>query len=233
MNVYKKILLDTKLYDNIIPTKKSNNKGITIDSFNVLENVEDTEENKSIYYKAGNKLVKDTFNSIKDNIDDSKEIYVLNYKKEDAYFLNTLYDLITMYKMNNIKEKYSFAYNKVCDLLDEYFTKYNFCDFQNNYCARKRKLNGRYYKSTLQNGCCFTKGRVCPFFINGMCTKRCIADKIFTCGYLRRQGIKFKASDFLLLKEILNIRGLYLVDNSLFHDEEELYKVITEKIGFK
>ena len=233
MNIYKKILLDTTLYDNIIPTKKSNNNGITINSFNVLENVEEVDENKNIYYKVGNKLVIDTFNSIKDKIDDSNKIYVLDYKKGDNYFLNSLSDLITMYKMDNIKDKYSFAYNKVCDILDDYFSKYNFCDFKDNYCVRKRKLIGRYDDKTLVNGCCFTKGRLCPFFINGKCTKRCLADKIFTCGYLKRQGIRFRVSDFVILKEILNIRGLYLVDNSLFHDEEELYKVITEKKGFK
>ena len=233
MNIYKKILLDTTLYENIIPTKKENNDGITIESFNILEKVEEVGDNKSIYYKVGNKLVLDTFKSIKKDISKANKIYVLNYKKEDNYFLNSLYDLITMYKIDNLKDKYSFAYNKVCDILDEYFNKYNFCDFKDNYCIRKRKLIGRYKDNTLVNGCCFTKGRLCPFFINGRCTKRCIADKIFTCGYLKRQGIKFKASDFVLLKELLNIKGLYLVDNSLFCDEEELYKIITEKKGFK
>ena len=138
-----------------------------------------------------------------------------------------------MYKIVNLRDKYSFAYNKVCDILDDYFNKYNFCGFKDNYCVRKRELIGRYKENTLVNGCCFTKGRLCPFFINGKCTKRCIADKIFTCGYLKRQGIKFKASDFALLKEILNIKGLYLVDNTLFNDEEELYQIITNKKGFK
>ena len=232
MNIFKKILLDTPLYDNIIPTKRSNN-GVTINSFNILDKVEDIEENSNIYYKVGNKLVLDTFNDIKDKIGESNKIYVLDYKKGDAFFLNTLYDLIIMYRIKDQKEKYSFAYNKVCDLLDGYFNKYNICDFKDNYCARKRELIGRYDNKTLVNGCCFTKGRLCPYFIDGKCTKRCLADKIFTCGYLKRKGIRFRVSDFLVLKEILNIRGLYLVDNSLFHDEEELYNVITQKKGFK
>lgn len=235
MNIYKRILLDSKLNSNIIPTTKKVDGYINIESFDLLKNIEDVEENKNIYSKIGNKKVLDTFNKIKRELDDvdTSKLYVLSYKKSDNYYLNVLYNLIIQYKIENIKDKYSFAYNVICDELDSYFTKYNFCNFVHNYCDRKRELIGRYDESTLQNGCCYTKGRVCPFFIEGKCTKKCIADKIFTCGYLRRKGIKFKASDFLLLKSILNVRGLYLIDNTLFADEEEMYKLLVSKKGFK
>ncbi len=237
MNLYKRILLDTKLYKEIIPTTKKVDGFINVTSFDLLNDKEiiDTEENNNIYSKIGNKKVLDVYKSIKKDIDklDTSKMYVLSYKESDNYYLNVLYDLITLYKIKDKKEKYHFVYNKICDELDSYFINYNLCDFQDNHCVAKRELIGKFKEETLQNGCCYTKGRVCPFFINGVCTKRCIADKIFTCRYLKRKGIRFRVTDFLLLKEILNIKGLYLVDEKLFHDEEEMYKILIDKKGFK
>ena len=82
MNLYKRILLDTKLYKEIIPTTKKVDGFINVNSFDLLndKDIIDTEENKNVYSKIGNKKVLDVYKTIKKDIDklDTSKMYVLS-----------------------------------------------------------------------------------------------------------------------------------------------------------
>lgn len=157
---------------------------------------------------------------------DKNKINVINYDKKYNYNLNELSFLIKAYKLSDISDRYSYIYDCVCDELDRRFNEFNLCNFKNNLCNCKRCLINRFPKENLIYGCCYTGGRVCPYLKNSKCSIKAISCKLFTCRKLKKEGIKFKPNDFLLIKFFFNRRQKKLIDESLFIDKEEMIKLL-------
>ncbi len=214
------------------------NKDIVIDSelFNIFddEDIKNLYEDdillnknkfKNIYLIKGNNILDKCYEKIKIILGNYKvntdKIYVINYDKRTNYFLNDLYYLITAYGIKDNYERASYIYDIVSSELDRRFNKYNLCDFKDNKCIRKRELVGKYDDDSLNYGCCFTKGRVCPNLKKNTCSIKSIGCKFFTCNYLKKKGIDYKPSDFLLIKKFLSLYDMYVISDKIYTSKEE------------
>ena len=184
---------------------------------------------KNIYLIQGNKVVKKCFNIIKNLIDkydiSIDRIFIINYQDNTAYFINDLFNLIKAYKLKGY-DRYSFIYDNVCDELDRRYRLLNLCNFKNNICARKRELIDKYDSEKVTHGCCYTKGKVCDYLEDGVCTIKSIGCKFFACNYLIKRGIIYKPSDFLLIKEFFNIHDINVIYNKLYSTKKDTLKLI-------
>ena len=187
---------------------------------------------KNPYLILGNKEVKDCFKKIKiilDNYPINININIINYNPICNYFINELNHLIIAYKIKDKKERYSYIYDTVCKELDRRFNNWNLCDFQKNLCIRKRSLNRKVIDDTFCHGCCYTKGRVCPYLKDHRCTIKSIGCKFFTCHYLKKQGINYKPKSFLLIKTFMNHHDIRIINNKIYTPKEETIKLMLKK----
>ena len=234
----------SKINKKYLDSINFNNKRIIIDSsmFNIFVNKEiiDLEKNihnlvdknklNNIYLEFGNELVQKCFDKIViilNNYDiEYNKIYVFNYDKTLNYFINDLYYLITAYMISDKEERYSYIYDIVCDELDRRFKEINPCEFKNNICIRKRQLVDKYDIDVLCYGCCYTKGRTCPYLKKGKCTIKSIGCKFFTCLYLVQRGIEFKPNDFLLIRNFYNLFDVHIIENHLYTSKKDMLKLM-------
>lgn len=156
---------------------------------------------------------------------DKKDIIDDTYIK-DKYNWDIKFKIYSIHAVNikNIKERYSYIYDVVCDYLDEEFNYKNICGFENNICLSV-KNNGHCHES--KNGCCYGRNRgLCKNFINGKCQIKSISCKLFTCRYLKKQNIRYKVNDIPLLRYFFNIKQKYIIDTSIFKGKEEIIKLL-------
>lgn len=150
-----------------------------------------------------------------------------NVNEQDKLYLNHLLDI------DNLRNKYIYIYDLVCEKLDEEFKKNNYCDFQNDVCLCQRNSKNRAHNSM---GCCYTfrnskitgfpvDTKLCKYLIDGKCTIQSIACKMHTCTYLKKQKIKFKPDDFFLVKLFFNRKQKSYIKNAYFQPRD---KVINE-----
>ncbi len=137
------------------------------------------------------------------------------------------------------EKKYKYIYDKICDELDENFRKNNYCDFKDNRCIAQRKNKTCH----ADMGCCYTfeyskfdglprDTGVCNYFDYGRktCSQKCIACKMFTCRYLRKNGVKFEPENYKLLDIFLNKSQKDIIKKEFFKTEEEIIeKLISNK----
>lgn len=102
-------------------------------------------KNKKIYTKYKNnqllkvyKVIKKTYNlGNKNNVDFKYKHFLLgyiNYHNIPWSMLNELSYLNKIITLKNEKEKYTYVYDKVCDLLDIDYKLHNQCEFENSKC---------------------------------------------------------------------------------------------------
>lgn len=154
-----------------------------------------------------------------------KLIFKINGKeitKEDN--LN-LYNIQKAINIKNIKERYNFIYDKVCEYIDKEYLTYNYCDFKNDVCIYFRKEGKLDHK----DGCCYSKDRegTCTHLKNHRCKIKAISCKLYSCPYLRENNINFKINDFPLIKYFFNIKQKYYLKYSFFKPKSYvIYKLI-------
>lgn len=230
----------SKIDEKYLKKINFDNKKLIIDGsmFNILEDKElvNQEMNlekikyKNIYLEYGNEKVQDCFDKIVIILNNYKikydNIYIFNYNELDNYFLNDLYYLINAYMISDKEERYSYIYDIVCDELDRRFRELNLCDFKDNKCVRKRELIGKYDESTLCYGCCYTKGRPCPYLKNGKCTIKSIGCKFFTCLYLAKMGVEYKPNEFLLIRNFFNTFDVRIIENHIYTSKKDTLKLM-------
>ncbi len=255
LKLNKQMLLDTKKINEIIILKNQDsfvisnlnkidlesfhdNMTLTIDGnlFDIFNNekIKKDEETihsfKNIYLMEGNKIVEKLFENIKPILDkyqiDTTKLYVINYNPNINYFINDLFHLITAYSIKDLKMRYSYVYDLVSYELDRRFNDYNLCDFQDSICVRKRELINKMDKEKLCYGCCYTKGRLCPYFKNKKCTIKSLSCKFFICNYLKKRGINYKPSDFLLIKKFFKQFNIFIMSDFLYTPKEEVLNAI-------
>ncbi len=157
--------------------------------------------------------------------------YVLNYDEsnhEQNEFINAINAIFHKSK----PEMYNYIYDTTCDYLDSFFYGKNLCDFQNNKCGEKRKVN-----SPSCIGCChhYKNKLLGPLIPNNLvdceylkedysCGAKCIGCKLFTCDYLEKKGVKFRIKDFLLLDTFFNPIQKYFIKTMVFTPKEKILK---------
>lgn len=150
---------------------------------------------------------------IENNIEDNQEII----------------NIITAILYEDIKEKYNYIYDTVCDYLDNEFINNNLCDFKNDKCKVKRNT-----KVTM--GCCHhcknkyfgilysNKLQMCEHLKDKRCSAKCITCKLFTCDELRKEGFKYTTENIALLKYFFNPLQKFIIISSYFTPKEKIMK---------
>ena len=162
-----------------------------------------------------------TVHYLYDGKDITNEKDIKKYKDQDDYFKVCS---IQAANIKDLKKRYSYIYDVVCDYLDKEFINKNICGFKDNICLSV-KNNGHCPES--KNGCCYGRNRgLCKNFKNGTCTIKSISCKLFTCRYLKKKKIRYKVNDIPLLKYFFNIRQKFIIDTSIFVDKKEMIELL-------
>lgn len=139
-------------------------------------------------------------------------------------------NLCTLLNIPDLRLKYEYIYDLVCEQLDKDFRKYNYCDFRNDKCICQRTSKKVAHDSM---GCCYTfknskltgfpvDTKLCKYLQNGSCSIQCISCKLFTCSYLKKNKIKFSPNDFFLIKVFFNRKQKSYIKNAFFTGRNEI-----------
>lgn len=148
---------------------------------------------------------------------------IVNNSNIDKYAsIENKIHMIHALNIKNIEKRYSYIYDVVCDYLDKEFREKDICSFKDNKCISVR--NNSHCKESC-NGCCYGTNRgLCKNFKDGKCSIKSLSCKLFTCRYLKKQGVRYRINDIDLLKYFFNIRQKYILDTSIFKDKDEIIK---------
>lgn len=152
---------------------------------------------------------------------------IFNYREKlniDNVKIEDLIDSIRIEMLKTKKQRYSFIYDKTCEILDYEFASKNLCKFKDNKCIEK-------YRTNIICGCCrhyknlFSRKLIkCKYLKSKKCTANCITCKFFTCDTLKKQGIKFNINDFYLINYYFNIFQKFIIKYSYFTLENKIIK---------
>lgn len=157
-------------------------------------------------------------------------------------YFKDIIDAIKCINISDIKEKYEYIYDTVCNFLDAQFIKNNFCDFKNDQCIANRL--GQTSHSSM--GCCYSFKyasffdfrlikdiKLCSYINCKSCSTKCITCKLYTCKYLQKQNIKFDTHKILLLECFFNKKQHLILSSNFFTSKEEiLYKLLENNNDF-
>lgn len=126
--------------------------------------------------------------------------------------------------IKDIRMKYSYIYDIVCNYLDEAFEKNNWCDFKDNKCIAVRNKN---HCSESLYGCCYgSKRGVCKNLENKHCKIKSLSCKLFFCRYLKKEKKNIKINDIPLLKYFFNTKQKFVLEYSIFKDKDEIINLL-------
>ena len=100
---------------------------------------------------------------------------VLNCDTNDEYK-----SIVYCFNIKDKRKRMSYIYDYLCDYIDNDMKEKNYCDFVDGKCIANR-LGYSLYKD---NGCCYSRGKLCTKLVNGCCTNKNPSCKIFMCYYL-------------------------------------------------
>ena len=129
--------------------------------------------------------------------------------------------------IKDIKKRYEFIYDYVCDYIDKKYIDCNYCDFKDNVCRYYREKNDLSHK----NGCCYNdkRGGLCEHLKNNKCSIKSISCKLYSCPLLRENDINFKIKNIPLIKYFFNIKQKYYIKYSFFKDKDYVINKLLEK----
>ncbi len=147
---------------------------------------------------------------------------------DDEDTLSKIKEFFYVLLIDDIKERYTYIYDKACDELDEVFRTKNICDFQNDRCINQR-MNKTPHDTM---GCCYSfyyrkdgypvDSGLCKYLDGKSCSIKCLKCKMFTCDFLKKQGIKFLSKDFWLLDIFLNSKQIKFMESAFFTPENDI-----------
>ena len=158
---------------------------------------------------------------------------IMNNFNNDKIIHNQFKELVNSICYGNKYEIYNTAYDLACEYLDTYFYGKNLCDFHNNKCGYKKDYN-------IEVGCCrhFERHRQFGMFFgeklvnceylgkDERCTIKCLGCKLYTCPYIKKQGIEFKQNDIFPLYSIFNWRQKIYIKSIVYRPKEYILKRI-------
>lgn len=140
-------------------------------------------------------------------------------------------NIIKCFNIKDKKERISFIYDYLCDYLDKDMNKNNYCDFIDGKCIANR-LGYSVHKD---NGCCYSRGKLCSNLKDGICVNKNPSCKIFMCYYLYKvKGIKnYDTRKILLTSLFLSNMDHFFFRTHFFISKEEFlnkyFKIILVK----
>ena len=141
--------------------------------------------------------------------------------KKSPKELETILNVVTILNTNSRREKYNLLYDYACDYLDNEFIEKKLCAFKDDMCIRNRCRT----RGVKVSSCCErNKSRViCKNFdnVNKCCRIKSIGCKLFTCHYLKKQGIRYRVNSIPYLRYFLSARQKAICINSIFIDKDE------------
>ena len=149
--------------------------------------------------------------------------YNIKYNTDDE-ILKAIEKVVNI---KNIKKRYEFIYDYVCNYIDKKYLDCNYCEFKDDICKYYREKNDLEHK----NGCCYNekRGGVCEHLKDGKCLIKSISCKLYSCPALRENNINFKMKDIPLIKYFFNIRQKYYIKYSFFKDKDYVINKLLEK----
>lgn len=167
-------------------------------------------------------MLKEKFRSYKD-----KQIYrkTRNYleKINDEEIDDKMKIIESVLNISDIKERYSYLYDLICEYLDNEFINKNVCGFNCGICRRRQEMiDKNIKKDTYLDGCChgYKKGD-CEYLIPGKgCSIKNIACKTYTCFYLRKRGYRYKLNNIYLSRYFFNYRQKNYIENTFFVEKD-------------
>lgn len=153
----------------------------------------------------------------------SDELFGLNYngviymdnKIHISSDIDTLLTTIMILNRKDIKKRYSFIYDYMCDYLD---IQSKVCDFKCDKC-----LANRLHKSVHNiDGCCYKNGSICPY-LKGKCTIKSISCKLFMCSLVEHKySLKSNINNYPFLAYFFNHKQQDIITYSFRQDKEEV-----------
>ena len=170
--------------------------------------------------KDVNKEIKNTKKYLKYS---DKNNVKIKYKTKDK----TLKQIEKAINIKDIKKRYSYIYDTICDYIDEKYMTCNYCEFKDDICKYFREKN----ELTHKYGCCYSdsRGGLCNYLDKDHCTINSISCKLYSCPILRGNNINFKIREIPLLKYFFNIKQKYYLKYSFFKDKDYVINKLLEK----
>ena len=171
--------------------------------------------NNKIILKCYKRIMK--FISVlgKSKVQYSRTIYCVGECKNDN--LSVLEAILNAHFIGNYKERIAYIYDKSCDIIQNFYTKNNFCDFKDGVCVNRRNnvTNPKYNK----NACCKVG---CKHMGECGCKTSNLACKFFFCNYLKNKGVMMSPKEFLPTKLYFNHWQRNIAKYYLFEDREKV-----------
>lgn len=162
---------------------------------------------------------------------------IINHKDKQIYYKTKKYleknkdkeidkKMKVIESVLNIKdtqERYSYLYDLICEYLDNEFVNKNVCGFNCGICKRRQEMiDKNIKKDTYLDGCCHGyKNGNCKYLIPGKgCSIKNIACKLYTCFYLKKQGISYNLNNIYLSRYFFNYRQKFHIENTFFVDKD-------------
>lgn len=231
-----------------------NDNNIILDSSDKISQIDSTDfnfnrrnYNKSNYalkidfmnnFKYSIKCIKKLQKLVDNGIDFSSNYNGLNVKFIISNYSNDVIDALKSLYIRNLKDKYTFIYDKTFHTLDLLWKKTNPCNFCNNTCIASRN----HWTNHTENGCCYSfeycnspfefikNIQLCKYLgSNKQCLTQNISCKFFVCDYLKKNNIfNIHMKDFLLVQAFFNHKQLLVLKYNFFRSKEEIINKLLE-----
>lgn len=137
--------------------------------------------------------------------------------------------------LSDMNTRYSYIYDVVTEEIDNDFSRNNYCDFKCDKCIASRNNQTVHEKM----GCCYSfesnfgiaakNVKLCEYLDkDNKCSINCIACKLFTCKFLRQQGIHFNPKSIPLLACFFNKKQLEILTSNFFVPKDKIIKKLLE-----
>lgn len=175
------------------------------------------------------------YRNIKDKII-YKRIKKYLEKSNDKNIDDKLEFVLKAISIKNIKERYEYLFDVICDYLDSNeLCGIGICHFDNGVCIRRQEMKeNKVLVDTYENGCCHSfKKSDCEYLIPGKgCSIRNIACKIFVCPYLRRKGYKYHVNKVYIARYFFNFMQKVYMEYEYFVPKEVVIKGLMKRRWF-
>jgi len=148
-------------------------------------------------------------------------------------------------EISDIKERYEFVYDYLCDYLDAEFKKHNYCDFKDDKCiANRLGITNRIMTPDCPTcGCCYSYNygpglsirnkKLCEHLKDNRCDTKCISCKLFTCRYLKAKGVQFDINTFPDINKIFNKKQIMVLQTNFFISKERIIEKLVKEATSK
>jgi hypothetical protein len=134
----------------------------------------------------------------------------------------------------DIRQRYEYVYDAICDYLDKQFKEKNYCDFKDDMCIVNRNGVGKNKDS----GCCYSfrldfflnmrDKKRCKYLGDKECKTKCISCKLYVCKYLAKKGVRFSPHNFKGISKVFDDRQIEVMQNNCFRTQEEIIDKLLE-----